>query len=124
MAIKSSITPIKLLLADDHLLMREGIRSTLSSYPQIRIIGEAARGDEVIPLALQLKPDIILLDINMPGLNGLDVMRRIQTMNTEIKVIALTMYDTKEYVLQFIRSGGRGYVLKDTSPEDLVRAIE
>jgi two-component system, NarL family, nitrate/nitrite response regulator NarL len=119
-----SVRFIRLLLADDHRIVREGIRSTLQSYPHIQIVGEVCNGVEAVERACQLKPDVVLMDINMPVMNGIEAMKHLRQRANGVKVIALTMHDSKEYVVKFIRSGANGYVLKDTSPEDLVRAIE
>ncbi len=115
---------IRVLLADDHRIVREGIRSTLSAYPIIQIVGEAANGRDAIQKAHELKPDIVLMDINMPGIDGLHATAEIRRALPEVKVIALTVHDSREYVLEMLQVGAEGYVLKNTSPEELVHAIE
>ncbi len=115
---------IRLLLADDHSLVREGIRSSLVRYPSISVVGEAATGAEAVRKSKQLKPDIVLMDLNMPEMGGLEATPLIRKSSPETKVIALTVHNSKEYVFQILRMGANGYVLKDTSPEELVRAIE
>lgn len=115
---------VKLLLVDDHALVREGIRSSLVHYPSISIVGEAVNGREAIQKCRQLQPDVVLMDVNMPEMSGLDATPAIRKMLPGTKIIALTVHETKEYVFQILRRGAHGYVLKDTSPEELVRAIE
>jgi DNA-binding NarL/FixJ family response regulator len=115
---------VKLLLVDDHALVREGIRSSLVHYPSISVVGEAANGKEAIRRCKELRPDIVLMDLNMPEMGGLEATPLLRKSCPEAKVIALTVHDSKEYVFQILRAGANGYVLKDTSPEELVRAIE
>jgi two-component system, NarL family, nitrate/nitrite response regulator NarL len=115
---------IKVLLVDDHPMVLEGIKAFLSSRSNIEIIGEASDGEEAIAKVKILAPDIILMDISMPALNGIETTRIIREIDPTVKVIILTMHDDKEYVLQFMESGARGYVLKKTSPLLLIHAIE
>ena len=115
---------IRILLVDDHPIVREGLKSSLNSQKNMEVVGEASNGAEAIRLANDLKPDIILLDINMPLMNGLDASRRLRREVPHSKIIALTMHDNKEYILKISQLGARGYVLKDSSPAELFRAIE
>jgi len=115
---------IRILLADDHLIVREGIRACLSDQPNMNIVGEACDGWEAIEKTHELKPDIVLMDINMPRLNGLEATERLQRELPKIKVLILTVHSSKEYVARMVQSGAHGYVIKDTSPAELVRAIE
>lgn len=115
---------VKLMLVDDHALVREGIRSTLVRYPFISIVGEAGDGKEAIRKTKELCPDIVLMDLNMPEMSGLEALPIIRKNCPETKVIALTVHDNKEYITQLLRSGASGYVLKDTSAEELVHAIK
>jgi two-component system nitrate/nitrite response regulator NarL len=115
---------IKLLLADDHALVREGIRSSLVRYPSIYVVGEAATGEEAVRKTVQLTPDVVLMDLNMPDMSGLEATPVIRSRCPSTRVIALTVHDNEEYVHQILKRGASGYVLKDTSPEELVRAIE
>ncbi|HWR09568.1 response regulator transcription factor [Sporomusa sp.] len=114
---------IKLLIADDHALLRQGIKNVLSLEPDFLVIGEAADGDEAIKQVECLKPDILLLDVNMPRMNGLEVTRRLKAENKVVKVIILTIHDDENYVLEVIKAGAVGYLLKDIEPGMLVKAI-
>ena len=116
--------PIKVLLADDHFLVRQGLRSSLSEYSQIQIVGEASNGREAVDKARKLAPDVVLMDINMPEMNGLEATAALRKEGSGTRVLALTVHNNKQYILQIIRSGAQGYVLKDTSPDELVRGIK
>jgi two-component system nitrate/nitrite response regulator NarL len=120
----SASRKIKVLLVDDHRLVREGIRSSLDPYGSISVVGEAANGNEAIRKVKELHPDVVLMDLNMPEMGGLEATPLVRKLNPGTKVIALTMHDNKEYVFQILRAGAQGYVLKDTSAEELVRAVE
>src|SRR5262245_60106369 len=115
---------IKLLLVDDHALVREGIRSSLVRYPSLTIVGEAENGKDAVRKSRELQPDIILMDLNMPEMSGLEATPVIRKTCPKSKIIILTVHDTKEYVFGLLRAGANGYVRKDTSPEELVRAVE
>ncbi len=115
---------IRILLADDHPMVREGIRSSLSAHSRFEIVGEAGDGAEAVRMTKKLAPDIVLMDINMPRGNGLEATEKLSREAPKAKVLILTMHNKKEYVLQMVRCGARGYVLKDASPQELVRAIE
>lgn len=120
-----SKTPrIRLLLVDDHPVVREGLRSCLALHSQIQIVGEAASGEDALLQAKQLKPDLILMDINLPGISGLDAAVRLRQLVPATKVLFLSVHDRREYVQQVMRSGARGYVLKDAPPAELLQAIE
>ena len=112
----------RVLLADDHEIVRQGIRGLLEKAGH-EVVGEAANGREALKLARTLSPDIAILDISMPLLNGLDAAHEIRRVAPETKTILLTMYTDKGYVLQALRAGARGYVLKTQAAEDLIRAI-
>lgn len=115
--------PIKIVIADDHALLRQGIKNVLSLEPDLEVIGEAADGEEAISKIESLKPDILLLDVNMPHMNGLEVTKRLKADNTPVKVIILTIHDDESYVFEVIKSGADGYILKDIEPGMLVKAI-
>lgn len=115
---------IKLLIVDDHPLVREGLRSCLIQEKNLEILGEAADGQEAIRQAKSTLPDIILLDINMPGMNGLETARILNKTVPKSKILILTMHDSKEYVNRMVANGVRGYMLKDSPPSELIAAIE
>src|SRR5438445_13613625 len=104
---------IKVLIADDHKMFRQGLRMLFEMEPDIKIIGEARDGLEVQDMAKALEPDIILMDINMPGADGVEATRRIVSEHPEFSVIILTMFREDEHVFQAIRAGANGYLLKD-----------
>ena len=115
---------IRVLLADDHTLFRKGIRTMLEETPDIEVVGEAATGREVIERACELVPDVILMDIKMPEVTGIEATRQILQENPHIGVILVTMYDDPESAFAGMRAGARGYVLKEAEPEELRRAVE
>ncbi|HUF66392.1 MAG TPA: response regulator transcription factor [Gemmatimonadaceae bacterium] len=119
----SEFRPIRVLLADDHALVREGIRHVLSDAPGFEVVGEAARGADALALAQELVPDVIVLDISMPGGSGLDITPRLRELVPGARVLILSIHDHEEYVLQSVRSGAHGYLRKDSSPTELREAI-
>jgi DNA-binding NarL/FixJ family response regulator len=114
---------IRLLIADDHVFYREGVRALLGNVPDIQVLGEAATGEEVIARALEWVPDVILMDLKMPGLNGIEATRQIIQKHPEIGILVITMFDDDDSVFAAMRAGARGYLLKDADREELVRAI-
>ena len=116
--------PIRVLIADDHPFYREGVRTMLSAASEIEIAGEAANGDETIAQAESLQPDVILMDLKMPGVNGVEATRRILRISPHIGVLVLTMFEADESVFSAMRAGARGYLLKDVDHEELVRAVK
>jgi len=114
---------ITVLIADDHTILRRGLVSLLSLNPGIKVIGEAEDGAGAVELALRLRPDVVLMDLSMPVLNGLEATARLKKEAPGMKVLILSAHDNDEYVSQVIRSGANGYVLKNTSPEELNTAI-
>lgn len=116
--------PIRILLADDHTLFRKGIRTMLDQIEDVTVEGEAASGREAIELAHELVPDVILMDIQMPEVGGIEATRHILKENPHIGVILVTMYDDPESVFAGMRAGARGYVLKEAEPEELRRAVD
>ena len=115
--------PIRILIADDHQLLREGIRNFLSLEPDFEIVGEAANGEEAVTQAEALKPDVMLLDINMPKANGIEVASRLKAGCPEVRILALTIHDDQNYMMNMIQSGAAGYLLKDVEPAMMVQAI-
>ena len=114
---------ISVLLADDHTIFRQGLRMLLAQEEDIEVVGEAANGNEALELAKSLKPDIILLDIAMPEMDGLKVAQKLKKTLPETKIIALTVHKTEEYLLTTLQAGTDGYVLKDATHKELVMAI-
>ena len=115
---------IKLLLVDDHPVVRRGISSCLARQERLSIVGEAADGIEAVRKARELSPDIVLMDIDMPHMDGLAVTELLRKELPGVKVLILSMHSNTDYVLRIIQSGARGYILKEATPEELVRAIE
>ena len=115
--------PIKVILVDDHSLVRAGIRSLIQNISGVEVIAEANNGRDAIRLIDELIPDLVLLDIAMPELNGLEVISRISKDNTETKVIILSMHTNEEYVVQALKAGAAGYLLKDSAPNELEIAV-
>src|SRR5262249_17749011 len=118
------VLKIKLLLVDDHPVVRRGIQSCLAKYHHLEIVGEAADGRQAIKLPKELSPDIILLDIGLPGMDGVAAMDLLKKEAPRSKVLVLSMHHNKDAVLRLIQAGVRGYLLKEAPPEEIVRAIE
>lgn len=116
---------IRVLLADDQLLVRAGFRALLDAQPDIEVAGEAADGEEALALIHELRPDVVLMDIRMPRLDGLAATRRVTEARelADVKVVMLTTFELDEYVFEAIRSGASGFLVKDTEPEELLRAV-
>lgn len=114
---------INILLADDHNLMRDGLRNLLSEQPNMTVAGEARDGRSAVQQAKKLSPDVILMDISMPGLNGIDATRQILADNPKIKVIALSVHLEQRIVLDMLSAGAAGYLLKDCAFDEVVRAV-
>ena len=114
---------IRILIADDHLLFRDGLHGLLDAVPDTEVVGEAATGEEVIAQAAALRPDVILMDIKMPGLNGIAATREILAANPQIGILILTMFEDDDSVFAAMRAGARGYLLKAASHDELLRAI-
>jgi two-component system response regulator NreC len=114
---------IKILLADDHKLLREGLRALIEEQRNMTVVAEAEDGRSAVRLAASLSPDIIVMDISMPGLNGIDATRRIAAENPGIKVIALSMHADRDFVVEMFKAGASGYLLKDCAFEELIHAI-
>ncbi len=114
---------IRILVADDHALVREGIRALLSLSNDLEVVGEAADGQEAIAAARRLRPDVVLMDINMPGLGGLEATLAIRRESPQAKILVLTQYDDREYVARFLKSGAAGYILKNAAGAELTSAV-
>lgn len=114
---------IRILIADDHVLVREGVRALLSLCDDLEVVGEASDGQEAIECARRLDPDVILMDINMPGLGGLEATLAIHRENQRAKILVLTQYDDREYVARFLKSGASGYILKKAAGSELASAV-
>lgn len=114
---------IRVLLADDHAILRKGVRMLIDSQPDLEVVGEAKTGREAIDEARKLKPDIVVMDVSMPELNGIEGTRQICDELINTKVIGLSMHKDSVYVREILRAGARGYLLKDSEDDDLIRAI-
>jgi DNA-binding NarL/FixJ family response regulator len=117
------MNPLRILIADDHPLFRNGMRALLDTVPDMVVAGVAASGDEVISLAASLLPDVILMDLQMPGLGGIEATRRILAGQQQIGILIVTMFEDDHSVFTAMRAGARGYVLKDTDEGEMLRAI-
>lgn len=116
-------SPIRVLIADDHAIVRKGIRALLATEADIEVVGEAADGKEAVEKAERLHPDVILMDLVMPGMDGIEATRRITTRQPETRILVLTSFAEDEKVFPALKAGALGYLLKDAGPEELVRAI-
>ena len=117
------MTAVKILIVDDHAVVRDGLRVMLSRREEFVVVGEAENGLEAVAKVRELDPDVILMDLRMPELDGVEAMRQIRAENSEAKFLVLTTYDTDEYIFDAIEAGAKGYLLKDASREDLFQAI-
>ncbi len=116
-------TALRVLIVDDHTIVRQGLRKLLESEGDIEIVGEAADGREAVAKAADLTPSVVLLDISMPGLNGLEAIRQIMKRSPKSRVLVLSMHKNEAYVLQALRNGASGYVLKESASEEIVTAL-
>ena len=114
---------IRVLIADDHVFYREGVRALLGTVKEVAVVGEANNGEEAIARAKELQPDVILMDLKMPGMNGIDATRRIRELYPKIGVLVITMFDDDDSVFAAMRAGARGYLLKDADKDEVVRGI-
>lgn len=116
--------PIRILVADDHRIVREGIVRILNDAENCEVVAEAADGIEAVEAALQLKPDIVVIDLTMPRLSGLDAVRRIHSTLPDIRILVLTVHEDEEYIVPIIKAGAAGYLVKDSASVELTDAIE
>lgn len=114
---------IRILLADDHKLMRSGLRLLIEQQPDLTVVGEAADGREAVALAKSLRPDVAVMDISMPNLNGIEAAHQITQSHAELAVIVLSMHPDESYVLRALKAGAKGYLLKDSAESDLITAV-
>jgi DNA-binding NarL/FixJ family response regulator len=119
-----SIKKIKVLIADDHVMVRQGFMVLLNAQPDIEVIGEAADGNEMVELAENLHPDVVLADISMPNLNGIEATKLIHQRNPEMPVVIITIHTSSSYVIRALRSGARGYVVKNDDFQHVIQAIK
>jgi NarL family two-component system response regulator LiaR len=118
------MTDIRVVLCEDHLITRQGIRRLLEDEKGLEVVGEAGNGEEVIQLVNEIKPDVILMDVAMPKLNGIEATRQIKIISPKTNILILSAYDDDEYVFALLKAGANGYLLKNVSGDELVRAIK
>jgi DNA-binding NarL/FixJ family response regulator len=116
--------PVKLLLVDDHPIVRSGLRMLFLAEPGMKIVGEAGSGAEAIEAVQRLQPDVVIMDVSMPGMNGIEATRRIKAAHPQTAVLALTMYEDEQYFFEMLNAGASGYIPKRAAPDDLVSAIK
>jgi two-component system response regulator NreC len=117
------MSPIRVLLADDHAVVRAGLRMLLAADPGLEIVGEAETGSQALQLVAELQPDVVLMDISMPDMNGIEATRRIKAAHPDVAVLALTMHEDDQYFFEMLAAGASGYVPKRAAPNDLISAI-
>ncbi len=117
------MSKLRLVIADDHEIMRDGLEALISTQDDMDVVGLASNGREVIELCSQLKPDVVVMDMQMPVINGAEAISRLHTVSPQTKVLILTTYDSDEYILSGLKAGAKGYVLKDIPKEELFQAI-
>lgn len=113
----------RILLADDHSVVRSGFRALLSAQPDLEVVGEASDGRDAVEQALSLRPDVVVMDVSMPNLNGIEATRRMTQEAPRVRVLALSMHKDAVYVREILRAGARGYLLKDSGEQDLINAV-
>ena len=114
---------IKILIADDHTIVRQGLKLILSAHADLQVVGEAANGREAVEMAEKLRPDIVLMDVAMPELNGIEATRKMMEANSRIRILVLSMHKESVYVREILRAGARGYILKDAIDTELLSAV-
>lgn len=115
---------IRVLIADDHAIMRVGIKNILSRSPEICVVGEANNGAEALDLIHELNPDVLVLDMEMPVMDGVEVARRLQAMKSPVRILVLSAYDDRQYIIEMLKMGASGYLIKDEAPEVIVDAVQ
>jgi DNA-binding NarL/FixJ family response regulator len=115
--------PIRIMLADDHTIVRQGLARLLEEQPDLRVVGEAINGQALVDKAIELEPDIIIMDIAMPMLNGIEAAKRVRKSLPDCKILILSMYSHEHYIHQLMETGISGYLLKDSSGKDIIKAI-
>jgi DNA-binding NarL/FixJ family response regulator len=114
----------RVLVVDDHAVVREGIKMVLETDPDLEVVGEAASGEEAVEKVRELKPDVVVMDVGMPGMSGFEATRRIRQTNPDVKVLALTVHDNEAYLFQMLQAGAVGYVLKRAPAADVIQAVK
>lgn len=117
------MAPVRTLIADDHPLVRSGLRVLLAAAEDVEVVGEAATGEEAVTLAASLQPEVIVMDLRMPGINGIEATRRIVQANPQIRILVVTLFEDDDSVFAALRAGARGYILKDANEVEVLRAI-
>ena len=115
---------IRVIIADDHAIMRVGIRNILTRSSNISVVGEASNGAEAIELVKEQSPDVLILDMEMPVMDGVEVARRLKNSNSPVRILVLSAYDDRQYILEMLEMGASGYLIKDEAPEVIVDAVE
>jgi DNA-binding NarL/FixJ family response regulator len=115
---------LRILLADDHIVMRKGLRALLERQPNLEVVGESENGREAIELVTSLTPDVVVMDVGMPVLNGIEATKTIVTQHPTVAVVILSMYVDESYIMRALKAGARAYLLKDSAPADLIGAIQ
>jgi DNA-binding NarL/FixJ family response regulator len=118
------MAPVRILIADDHPLVRSGLRALLAAAEDVEVVGEAANGEEAVTLAASLQPEVIVMDLAMPGINGIEATRRIVQANSQIRILVVTLFEDDDSVFASLRAGARGYLLKDANEVEVLRAIK
>jgi DNA-binding NarL/FixJ family response regulator len=121
---KVSAKKIKILVADDHPVVRKGLQSCLARQERLKIVGEASDGDEALKKTRELSPDVVLMDISMPGMNGLAVTEVLRKDHPDVKVLVLSVHNNRDYIFRIIQAGAHGFISKEAPPDELLRAIE
>lgn len=123
MTVETAKKTLKVLLADDHAILRSGLKLLLSAQPDLEVVGEATNGKEAVAMVKDLRPDLVIMDVAMPEMNGLAATDAIKKQSPEVKVLLLSMHENEEYLYRAIEAGGSGYVLKKSASEELIDAI-